>query len=120
MYLAREGKSVSKTFQREAEAKSWRADALAAAQRGAISAVRRDTRTLAVALREFVEGMKAGTVRPKNRGRYKPNTCRSYERAFVNHIDASGLGRLKVVDVRRADVQSLADELLASGLAWGA
>ncbi len=119
MYLAREGKSVSKTFQREAEAKSWRADALAAAQRGAIRAVRRDTRTLAVALREFVEGMKAGTVRPKNRGRYKPNTCRSYERALVNHIDASGLGRLKVVDVRRADVQSLADELLASGLAPG-
>ena len=44
VYLAREGKSVSKTFQREAEAKSWRADALAAAQRGAIRAVRRDTR----------------------------------------------------------------------------
>ena len=119
VYLAREGKSVSKTFQREAEAKSWRADALAAAQRGAIRAVRRDTRTLAVALREFVEGMKAGTVRPKNRGRYKPNTCRSYEGALVNHIEPSGLGRLKVVDVRRADVQSLADELLACELAPG-
>jgi integrase len=119
VYLAREGKSLSKTFQREAEAKSWRADALSAARRGALRPARRDTRTLAVALREFVEGMKAGTVRPKNRGRYKPNTSRSYERALVNHIEPSALGRLKVADVRRADVQSLADELLASGLAPG-
>ena len=37
----------------------------------------------------------------------------------MNHIERSGLGRLKVADVRRADVQSLADELLASGLAPG-
>ncbi|MGA9634560.1 MAG: site-specific integrase [Solirubrobacterales bacterium] len=119
MYLAREGKSVSKTFRREAEARSWRAEALAAAQRGGIRPARRDTRTLADALREFIEGMKAGTVRPRNRGRYKPNTSRSYERALVNHIEPSTLGRLKVADVRRADVQSLADELLASGLAPG-
>jgi len=119
VYLAREGKSISKSFRREAEAKSWRADALAAAQRGAIRATGRDTRTLAVARREFVDGMKAGTMRPKNRGRYKPNTSRSYERALVNHIERSPLGRLKVADVRRADVQALADELLASGLAPG-
>ena len=119
VYLARESKSVSRTFQREAEAKSWRADALSAARRGALRPARRDTRTLAAALREFVDGMKAGTVRPKNRGRYKPNTSRSYERALVNHIEPSALGRLKVADVRRADVQSLADELLASGLAPG-
>jgi integrase len=119
VYLAREDKSISKTFRREAEARSWRADTLAAAERGGVRATRRDTRTLAVALREFVEGMKAGTVRPKNRARYKPNTSRSYERALVNHIERSGIGRLKVADVRRADVQSLADELLASGLAPG-
>ena len=34
MYLAREGKSVSKTFKGEAEAKTWRSDALAAAAGG--------------------------------------------------------------------------------------
>src|SRR5512144_3014442 len=73
VYLARESKSISKTFQREAEAKSWRADALSAARRGALRLARRDSRTLAVALRELVQGMKAGTVRPKSRGRYKPN-----------------------------------------------
>ena len=29
---------------------------------------------------EFIAGMEGGTVRPKGRERYKPNTIRSYER----------------------------------------
>ena len=93
MYLAREGRKVRKTFRREAEAKSWRADALAAANRGALRATRRDARTLAQAVAEFLEGMRAGTVRPKNRPAYKPNTIRSYERALANYIEPSPLGR---------------------------
>jgi integrase len=119
VYLAREGKKVRKTFRHEAEAKSWRADAVAAANRGALRPARRDIRTLAAGLREFVDGMKAGTVRPKGRVAYKPNTVRAYERALMNHIEPSRLGRLKIADVRRADVQALADELLAEGLAPG-
>jgi hypothetical protein len=58
VYLAREGKKVRKTFTREAEAKSWRADALAAASRGALRPIQRDGRTLAAALAEFIEGPK--------------------------------------------------------------
>ena len=119
VYLARERRKVRKTFRREAEAKSWRADAVAAVNRGTLRPARRDTRTLTAALREFVEGMKAGTMRPKGRVAYKPNTTRAYERALVNHIEDSELGRLKVVEVRRSDVQALADELLAEGLAPG-
>jgi integrase len=119
VYLAREGKKVRKTFAREAEAKSWRADALAAAHRGALRPVQRDIRTLAAALAEFIEGMKAGTARPKNRAAYKPNTIRSYERAVSNHIARSDLGHLKVAEVRRQDVQEFADELLTRGLAAG-
>ncbi len=119
VYLPRSGKKVRKTFAREAEAKSWRADALAAANRGALRPIRRDARTLAEALAEFVAGMEAGTVRPKNRARYKPNTIRSYERAVRNYIEPSRLGAIRVGDVQRADVQQLADELLAQGLAAG-
>jgi site-specific recombinase XerC len=63
--------------------------------------------------------MKAGTVRPKGSSAYKPNTVRSYERAHNNYIGPSALGGLKVADVRRADVQPLADELLAAGLSAG-
>jgi len=119
VYLAREGKKVRKTFACEAEAKSWRVDALAAANRGALRPVRRDGRTLSLARAEFVEGMKAGTVRPKNRAAYKPNTIRSYERAVSNHIESSELGALKVADVQRQDVQEFADGLLAEGLTAG-
>jgi site-specific recombinase XerD len=63
--------------------------------------------------------MKAGTVRPKNRAAYKPNTIRSYERAVTHHLASSDVGALKVVDVQRQDVQEFADELLADGLSAG-
>ena len=119
VYLARERKKLRKTFAREAEAKSWRADALAVANRGALRSVPRDARTLAQALRDFVDGMDAGTVRPKNRAAYKPNTIRSYKRAVSKHIEPSDLGAIKVKDVQREDVQEFADELLAHGLARG-
>lgn len=60
--------------------------------------------------------MRAGTVRPKGRAAYKPNTIRSYERAVNRYLSPHPIGRLKVADVRRQDVRALADELLASGL----
>jgi hypothetical protein len=61
--------------------------------------------------------MSGGTVRPKNRARYKPNTIRSYERAVRNYITPAQLGAVRVTDIRRADVQDLADQPLAEDLA---
>ncbi len=119
VYMPRERRKVRKTFSREAEAKSWRADALAAANAGSLRPSRQDPRTLGAALRELVDGMKAGTVRPKGRDRYKPNTIRSYERALRVHIEPSAVARLKVGEVRRQDLQALADDLFASGLGAG-
>jgi integrase len=119
IYLAREGKKVRKTFAREAEARSWRAEAKRAADRGGLSAGPRDGRTLAEALREFVRGMTAGTVRPRGRERYKPSTARSYEMTLRVHIEPSAVAGIKVADVRRRDLQGLADELLGSGLSPG-
>src|SRR5262245_41230155 len=92
VYLAREARKVRKTFRTEAEARSWRADAQVAAHRGTIRATRRDTRTLATALVEFVDAMKHRTVRPKGRAAYKPNTIRSYQRAVALHIEPAPLG----------------------------
>jgi integrase len=115
-YLARDGAKVRKTFKRESEAKAWRADALAAANQGALRAVKRDGRTLAAGLREFVDGMREGTVRPKNRERYKPATVRNYDQHLRRRIEPSRLGELRVTDVQRSDVQALVDELLAAGL----
>ena len=116
VWLPREEKKVSKTFQREAEAKTWRTDALAAANRHTLRPPRRDGRTLAQALEQHVAGMREGTVRPKGRAAYKPNTVRSYEQAVERHIAGSAIGAAKVSEVRRQDVQALADDLLASGL----
>lgn len=119
IYFARESKRITKTFRREAEAKSWRAEAKRAADRGTLRTPMRDTRTLAGALRQFVAGMEEGTIRPKGRARYKPNTIRSYERALRVHIAPTGAGGIKVTDLRRRDLQALVDELLGNGLSVG-
>ena len=119
VYVTRERKRITKTFGREAEAKSWRAEAKRAAENGTLRATARDARTLAEALREFVAGMQQGTIRPKGRERYKPNTIRSYERALRVHIGQSAVAGIKVAEVRRRDLQALADELLGTDLSAG-
>lgn len=119
IYLAREDRRVTKTFSRRAEAKSWRAEAKRAADKGTLRTPARDNWTLAGALRQFIAGMEEGAIRPKGRERYKPNTIRSYERALRVHIAPTGVGGVKVVDVRRRDLQALADELLGTGLSTG-
>jgi integrase len=119
VFLPREKKKVRKTFRHEAEAKTWRADALTAANRGALRPTRRDTRTLGEALAEFVDGMEAGTVRPKGRATYKPATVRSYRQQLRAYVEPATLAAMKVGEVRRSDVQAFADELLGAGLAAG-
>ena len=119
IYLAREGKRITKMFRREAEAKSWRADAKRAVDHGTLRSIPRDGRTLAAALQQFIAAMQAGTVRPKGRERYKPNTTRSYERALRVHIEPSVVAGIKVANVRRRDLQALVDDLLVSGLSTG-
>ncbi|MEK6271393.1 MAG: site-specific integrase [Actinomycetota bacterium] len=110
---------MRRTFRREAEAKGWRTDALAASNRGALLAVKRDTRTVAEALAEFVADMEAGIARPRGRARYKPASIRGYRQQLRRYFEPSWLGAMKVPDVRRANVQRFADELIAQGLAPG-
>lgn len=118
VYLAREGRRVTKSFPREAEARSWRADAKKAVENGGGSSTAgaQDSQTLTEGLRWFVAGMEAGRIRPKGRKHYKPNTIRSYERAVRVHIESSRLADVGVCELRRRDLQDFADELLASGL----
>src|SRR4051794_2342053 len=59
VYSKRQGRKIVKRFPREAEAKTWRADALSALSRGALRPTRRDSRTLGRALDEFIDGMRA-------------------------------------------------------------
>ena len=113
VFSKRDGKKIRKTFAREAEAKSWRADAVAALERGALRAPK--PTTVEQAWRAFYEGVKAGTVRNRSGGRYKPSAIRSYEKSMrLRVLPAFGPARLS--DVRRIDVQDLVDGLLAAGL----
>jgi integrase len=112
VYLSREGRKVRRSFKTKGEAKAWRSDALMAARKGALREPPKDNRTVYEALADFVAGMKTGEIRPKNKERYKPNTIRSYERAVRLRYKGSELGALRVSQVRRADVQGFADELL--------
>jgi integrase len=115
VYISRERGRVTETFKRKEEAKAWREEALVAARRGSLQLANRDPRSLAVALAQFVEDMKAGKVRPKQRERYKPSTIRSYDQSLRRYIGSSELGSMRVTEIRRLDVQDFVDQLLADG-----
>lgn len=114
VFLRRENKKVRRTFQTKPEAKAWRSEALTAARKGELRHAPKDSRTLYEALVDFVAQMETGEIRPKGKERYKPNTIRSYERAIRLRYKDSELGALRPSEVRRADVQSFADDLLAT------
>ena len=63
--------------------------------------------------------MRDGSIRPKGRARYKPNTTRSYERSLRVHIEPSPIASIRIPELRRRDLQDFADELHAAGLSGG-
>jgi integrase len=113
VYSKRDGKKIRKVFAREAEAKSWRADALYALARGGLRAPK--PTTVREAWEEWYEGAGAGTVRNKSGDRYKPSSLRDYERNMRLRV-LPELGGVRLTDVRRPDLQEFADGLLATGL----
>src|SRR5262245_54085128 len=73
-----ENKHIRKTFALEAEAKSWRADALHALARGGLRAPK--PTTIRQAWDEWYDGAQAATIRNKSGDRYKPSSLRDYKR----------------------------------------
>jgi hypothetical protein len=118
--VTRNGRAVKvrKTFKREAEA-SPGARTLLRLLIETLRPAKRDGRTVAGALAEFVEGMKSGEVRPRRRASYKPATVRSYDQHVRVRIADSVLGAIRVGEVARPDVQAFVDERLAAGDAPG-
>jgi integrase len=113
VFSKRENKKIRKTFAHEAEAKSWRADALAALARGGLRTPK--PTTVREAWDEWYEGTKAGTIRNKSGDRYKPSSLRDYERNMRLRV-LPELGAVRLTDARRPDLQEFADRLLATGL----
>lgn len=113
VYIARDGKLVRKTFPTIAAAKSWRADSTHAIKRGTMSVPTKQS--ISDGLDAMLAGMKAGSVRNRNRKPFKPSAIRSYEAAVVARLRPM-FGARKLTDLQRNDVQDYAEELLAEGL----
>jgi integrase len=113
VFLKREGKKIRKTFASQAEAKAWRADAIVAARHGKLRTP--DGTTVAEAAKALLAGMGDGSIPTRKGGRYRPSTIRSYDEALRLRI-LPALGRVRLSELRREDVQNLADALTAAGL----
>lgn len=112
VFSKRDGRKIRKTFARESEAKTWRADALAALVRGGLRAAR--PVTVEEAWDRWYRGALDGSIRNRSGDRFKPSALRSYERAMRLRI-LPEFGTRKIPDVQQADLQDFADELMAAG-----
>ena len=115
VYLAREGRKVRKTFERESEAKAWRAEATTAAKAGKLRTASRLTVSEAAWL--WLEAAHTGAVRDRSGNSYKPSTLRAYQQALQLRV-LDEFGAIRLSELRRPDlqVQAFADGLLAEGL----
>jgi len=112
VYLARDRKRVTRSFRDLKEAKGWRADALSAAHKGRLRPPA--PKTLREAADEWLDLVESGRLGNRKGEPYKPSTLRGYRRDLEVRI-LPELGPMRLSDLRRADVQALADELTASG-----
>src|SRR5262245_18044453 len=76
VYSKRDGKKIRKTFAREADAKSWRADALTALGKGTMRAPK--PTTVREAWETWHQGIREGTIRNRSGDPFKPSAIRSY------------------------------------------
>jgi integrase len=113
VYLKREGKKVRKTFPTEAAAKSWRNEALVASAQGGLRAPK--PTTIRGAWEEWHAGSRSGSIRNRSGDPYKPSALRTYEVAMRLRVLPT-IGSVRLADLYRPDLQTLADQLLAQGL----
>jgi integrase len=108
----RSGQRIRKSFATAAEAKAWRSDMSLAVRRG--KSIVPSKVTLREAAAEFMRLAEEGQVRARNGRPYSPSTLRGYRRQLDKYL-LPDLGALKLTEIRRRDVQDLADRHLAQG-----
>ncbi len=116
VYSKRDKKRIRKLFYGHGAkdaAKRWKRDAEGAVERGELRAP--TATTVREAAEAFMAGAKNGSIPTASGGRYKPATLRGYRVGFDKRV-LPALGHKRLSDVRRADVQELADRLTAEGL----
>lgn len=113
IYIAHEGKKVRRTFDREAEARSWRNDtraALADRPHGGPNL------TLEQAAWLWLEAARTGRVRDRSGHSYKPATLREYARVLRLRV-LPEFGSSQLAWITRGDLQAFVDKMLAGELA---
>jgi integrase len=113
VYSKRDGKKIRKTFPTLAAATAWRDDARSAVRRNRLRAPA--PITVNDAATAWLEGAQAGVIRTRSGDQYKPSAIRGYEAALRLRLLLE-LGRVKLGEVVRTDLQDLVDQLVASGL----
>jgi len=91
----------------------WRADKLAAANKGKLRAP--TSMTVRQAAEAFMAGARDGSIPTASGARYKPATLRGYS-VGLNKRLLPTLGGMRLSDVERRDVQELANRLTSEGL----
>lgn len=114
IYLTREGRKLRRTFARESEARSWRADARAAANARSLRTPSQITVEQAAWL--WLEAARSGAVRDRSGHHYKPGTLREYGRALGLRV-LPEFGDVRLSELTRADLQDFVDRLLDRKLA---
>jgi integrase len=113
VWSAVEQKRIRKTFPTLAEARAWRSEAQTAIRRGTLRAP--SQMTLRQVGDAWLEEARVGSIRNRSGDRYKPSVIRGYETSLRLRV-LPELGNRKFSEIRRRDVQYLADQLLGQGL----
>jgi hypothetical protein len=113
VWSRRDQRRLSRTFPKLAAAKAWKRDAERALAVGELVAGTSD-QTIRQAGQALIAAMRSGVVRTRSGRVYKPSAIRTFESNLELHIYPA-LGPHRLQDVRRGDVQRLADRLLSSG-----
>jgi integrase len=114
VYSKRDGKKIRKTFPTHAAAVAWRNDASTAVRKKLLRAP--TSVTVDQAGDAWLEGARAGLIRTRSGEAYKPSAIRAYEKALRLRIRPE-IGRRRLSDVSRLDLQDLVEEWIGVGLA---
>jgi integrase len=112
VYSQRDGRPIFKTFPTKAAAKGWRDDAKLQVRKKLMRAPTQTT--LNTAAQAWLDGAKAGLIRPQSGEPYKPAAIRSYERNLRLHV-LDHLGARRLCQIELEDVQKLVDGMIAGG-----
>jgi integrase len=114
VFSPRDGKKIYKTFAREPEARSWRAQTKHALDRGSLRAP--SGKTVREAAATWLEGAERGEIRSRSGQKYKASTLRGYRQSLDDRI-LPLLGSRALNSVTAADLQQIVDDWQVEGQA---